>query len=157
PVAATAIWVPIGIDPAKTESAVFPFRAVARLRPGVTPAAAAADLQRLLPHVPEAYPGRLTLNGITSIHMTAEAKPLRETVVGDVSRSLWVVLGAAAFLLLIACANVANLFLVRADQRQHDIVVRRALGAGRGTIVAEFLSEGLILAAAGGLLGLALA
>jgi predicted permease len=153
----TALWVPIGIDPANTKTAAFDYRAVARLRPGITPQAAAADLERLLPKVPEAFPGRLTASSIALIHMKPVVLPLRDVLLGGVDRALWVVLGAATFLLLIACANVANLFLVRAEERQHELVVRRALGAGRGVIVAEFFSEGLIVAVVGGALGVALA
>ena len=153
----TALWVPIGIDPANTKTAAFDYRAVARLRPGITPRAAAADLERLLPKVPEAFPGRLTASSIALIHMKPVVLPLRDVLLGGVGHALWVVLGAATFLLLIACANVANLFLVRAEERQHELVVRRALGAGRGVIVAEFFSEGLIVAVVGGVLGVALA
>ncbi len=153
----TVLWLPVNIDPARTESATFDLRAVARLRDGVSPEAAEADLQQLLPRVPEAFPGRLTVAAIALTHMHVVVRPLLETMVGEVRRALWVVLGAVGFLLLIACASVANLLLVRAEERQHDLAVRRALGAGRGAIVAEFLSEGLILAALGGALGLALA
>ena len=153
----TALWLPIGIDPAKTKSAAFDYRVVARLRPAVTLQAAERDLQKLLPLVPVAFPGRLTANAIAVMHMRPVVHTLRDTMVGGVGRALWVVFGAAAFLLLIACANVANLFLVRAEERQHDLTVRRALGAGRGVIVAEFLSEGLLLATLGGVLGVALA
>jgi predicted permease len=153
----TELWIPIGIDPANTKSAAFDYRAVARLRTGITPEAAAADLQRLLPKVPQAFPGRLTAQAIELTHMRAEVRSLHDTMVGGVERTLWIIFGAAAFLLLIACANVANLFLVRAEERQHELVVRRALGASRGTIVAEFFFEGLILATLGGVLGLVLA
>lgn len=152
----TALWLPIGIDPARTKSAAFDFRGVARLRAGVTPQAAAADLQALLPHVPEVFPGRLTATAIRLTHMRPVVRSLRDTMVGGFGRALWVVFAAGAFLLLIACANVANLFLVRAEERQHDLAVRRTLGAGRGVIVAEFLAEGLLLATLGGALGLAL-
>ena len=153
----TALWLPIGIDPARTRSAAFDFHAIARLRAGVTAEAAQADLQALLPHVPEAFPGRLTAPAIRLTHMRVVVRSLRDATLGGVGIALWVVFGAGAFLLLIACANVANLFLVRAEERQHDLAVRRALGAGRGAIVAEFLSEGLLVAALGGALGLALA
>ncbi|HET9983342.1 MAG TPA: ABC transporter permease [Longimicrobiales bacterium] len=157
PAAGTELWLPVGIDPARTESAIFDYRAVARLRPGVTAAAAAAELQRLLPRVPEAFAGRLTAAAIAQIKMRAVVRPLRDVVVGDVGPALWVVLGSVGFVLLAACANVANLFLVRAEGRRRELAVRRALGAGRGRIVAEFLSEGLVLAAAGGALGVAAA
>ncbi len=153
----TALWVPIGIDPANTKTAAFDYRAVGRLRPGVTLQAAAADLARLLPEAPEAFPGRLTANAIALTHMEPVVRPLRDVMLGGVGHALWVILGAAAFLLLISCANVANLFLVRAEERQHELAVRRALGAGRGVIVIEFFAEGLIIAALGGALGVVLA
>jgi len=153
----TTLWLPAGIDPARTQSANFDLRGIARLRPGVTPTAAAADLDRLLPHVPEAFPGRLTAPAIAVTKMHPAVHSLRDTTLGGVARALWIVFGAAALLLLIACANVANLFLVRAEQRQHDLVLRRALGAGGGAIFAEYLAEGVLLAALGGALGVALA
>jgi predicted permease len=153
----TALWVPIGIDPASTKTAAFDYRAVGRLRSGVTLQAAAADLARLLPKAPEAFPGRLTANAIALTHMEPVVRPLRDVMLGGVGHALWVILGAAAFLLLIACANVANLFLVRAEERQHELAVRRALGAGRGVIVVEFFAEGLMVAAVGGTLGVVLA
>jgi putative ABC transport system permease protein len=153
----TALWLPIGIDPARTKSAAFDYRVVARLRPDVNPQVAAADLQALLLHVPEAFPGRLTADAIRLTHMRVVVHPLRDAVVGEFGRALWVVFGAGAFLLLIACANVANLFLVRAEERRHELAVRRALGAGRGAITAEFLAEGVLLAVVGGVLGVALA
>ncbi len=153
----TALWLPIGIDPAKTESATFDFRAVARLRPGVTVGAATADLDALLPHVPDAFPGRLSAAAIAITKMHVQVRTLQDTMVGSIDRALWVLLGAAAFLLLVACANVADLFLVRAAQKQHDLVVRRALGAGRGAIIVETLLEALLLSILGCVLGLALA
>ncbi len=157
PDATTSLWVPVSIDPAHTRSAAFDYHAVARLRPGVTPARAAADLQRLLPTVPVVYPGRLTAGAITATHMRAVVRPLRELVVGDIGKVLWVVLGAVAVLLLIACVNVANLFLARAETRQRDMAVHRALGAGATVLAAEYLWEAALLVAAGAVLGLAAA
>jgi hypothetical protein len=115
PTAKSDLWVPLGIDPANTASAAFDYRGVARLRDGVSLQAAAADLQRLLPDVPVAFPGRLTVSSISQIRMQAVVTPLRDVVVGDVGRVLWVVLGAVGCVLLVACANVMNLFLVRAE------------------------------------------
>ena len=157
PDARADIWIPIGIDPTHTASAAFDYRGVGRLRPGITAAAAAADLQRLLPHVPEAYPGRLTTQSIAQIHMQAVVRPLRDVIVGDIGRVLWVVLGAVACVLLIACANVMNLFLVRAEGRQQELAVRRALGAARGTLAWEHIAEGAVLAVVGGVLAIAAA
>jgi predicted permease len=151
------VWLPIGIDPAHTASAAFDYRGVGRLRDGVSLADAAADLQRLLPRVPEAYPGRLTAKSIEQIRMQAVVRPLRDVVVGDVGRVLWVVLGAVACVMLIACANVMNLFLVRAEGRQHEIAVRRALGAGGWTLARDHVAEGAVLAMAGAVLGLGVA
>ena len=139
PDAGTQVWLPIGIDPAHTATAAFDFRAVARLRDGITLDRAAADLQRLLPEVPVAYPGRLTTGAIEQTRMRAVVRPLRDVVVGDIGRVLWVVLGAVGFVLLVACANVANLFLVRAEGRHQELAVRRALGAGRGAILLDLL------------------
>jgi predicted permease len=157
PAERTDLWVPLGIDPANTASAAFDYKGVARLRDGVSTATAAADLQRLLPDVPVAFPGRLTVAAILQIRMQAVVRPLRDVVVGDVGRVLWVVLGAVGCVLLVACANVMNLFLVRAEGRQQEVAVRRALGAGRGALVMEFLSEGIVLAAVGGTLAVGLA
>jgi putative ABC transport system permease protein len=157
PDAQTALWLPIAIDSARTRSAAFEYRALARLRAATTIDVATADLQALLPQVPEAFPGRLTADAIRLTHMRPVVLPLRDRMVGGIGRALWVVFGAGAFLLLIVCANVANLFLVRAEERQHDLAVRRALGAGHTAIFAEFFAEGLLVATLGGMLGVALA
>lgn len=157
PVQGTEVWVPVTIDAARTKSAIFDYRGIARLRDGVAPDAAALDLQPLLPRVPELYAGRLTAAAIEQIKMRTVVRPLRDVIVGDVGHVLWVLLGSVAFVLLIACANVANLLLVRAEGRRQELAVRRALGAGRTAIMSEFLYEGLVLAALGGALGLALA
>jgi predicted permease len=157
PGAPADVWLPLQLDPAHIKSAAFDYKGIARLRDGVTTAAAAADLARVLPHVPEVYPGRLTLAGIEQIKMRPVVTPLRDAVVGDVGRILWIVLGAVALLLLIACANVANLCLARAEGRQRELAVRSALGAGRAALLAELLSDALVLATIGGALGLAAA
>ena len=145
------------LDPSKTDSATFDFQAIGRLRDGATVDDAAADLQRLLPLLPDEFPGRLTRGAIEQTHMRASVRPLSDVVVGDIGRVLWVVLGAAGLVLAIACANVANLFLVRAEGRRSALAVQRALGAAPGLIFLEFLSEGLLVATAGGVLGVAVA
>jgi len=156
PDARTDLWVPLRLDPLSTASAAFDYRGLARLRDGVSLEGARADLQRLLPGVPVSFPGRLTVRAIEQTKMQAVVRPLRDVVVGDVGRVLWVVLGAVACLLLVACANVMNLFLVRAEQRQHELAVRRALGAGQWILVREQVSEAGLLAGIGGVLGLGL-
>jgi putative ABC transport system permease protein len=152
-----ALWLPLVLDPTHTKSAAFDYRAIGRLRDGVTLAEAAADLQRLLPQVPVAFPGRLTANAIAVTHMTVSVRSLRDVVVGNVGRTLWTVLGAVGALLLLACANVAGLFAARAEARQREFAVRRALGAGRGALLREFLAESVLLSGIGGGIGLALA
>ena len=149
----TDLWLPMRLDPAKTDSATFDYQAVARLRDGVSVDGGAADLQALLSRLPDEFPGRLTRASIEQTHMRVSVRPLDAVVVGDIGRVLWVVFGAAGLVLAIACANVGNLFLVRAEGRRNALAVQRALGAGSGLIFLELLSEGILVAAAGGGLG----
>lgn len=157
PASDTQVWVPIRIDPAHLDTASFDYLGIGRLRDGVDGAAVVADLAQLLPHVPEAYPGRLTAASIEQIHLRPAVRPLRDTIVGDVGRLLWIVFGAVGFVLAITCANVANLFLVRAEGRRRELIVRRMLGASRLSLVVELMSEALLLAVAGGAAGFGLA
>jgi len=157
PADSTELWVPMRLDPRKTDSASFDYQAVARLRGGVTPGGAAAELQTLLPTLPDEFPGRLTRASIDQTHMRVSVAPLADVVVGDIGRVLWIVLGAAALVLAIACSNVANLFFVRAERRWNDVAIARALGATPGSVVLEFVCEGLLVAAAAGAVGLAFA
>ncbi len=153
PAPETELWLPLRLDPAKTDSATFDYQAIALLREDVSLDEAASDLQSLLERLPDEHPGRLTRESIDQTHMRASVRPLAEVVVGDVGRVLFVVSGAAVLVLVIACANVANLFLVRAESRRRALAVKRALGATSRDILAEFLSEGTIVAAFAGLLG----
>ncbi|HEU5217484.1 MAG TPA: ABC transporter permease, partial [Gemmatimonadales bacterium] len=157
PESGTELWLPSGIDPARTESASFGFQAVARLKDGATVAAAEAELNRLLPRLPEAFPGRLTAGAITATRMRAVVRPLRDAVVGEAGRVLWIALGAIGFVLLAACGNLANLFLVRAEGRSREVALRRALGAGWAASLGEAMAESLVVAALGGALGVGLA
>ena len=125
-------------------------RAIARLKPGVTIQQAQTELsviaQRLEQQHPETNKGR-------GVHVVSIA----EDTVGGASRALWTIFGAVGFVLLVACANVANLLLARASARQKEITVRSAIGAGRGRLIRQFLTESLLLSIVGGSLGLFIA
>jgi len=149
----TELWLPLSLDPSKTETSTFEHQAIARLRDGVSIDEAAADLQALLERLPDEFPGRLTRESIDATHMRVSVRPLAGVVVGDIGRVLWVVFGAAGFVWAIACANVANLFLVHAEGRSNAIALKRALGATRRDILADFLSESLLVSALAGVLG----
>ncbi len=158
PEAGTALWLPMTIDPAKLEAGNFNYTAIGRLRPGVTPKQAERDLSALVARIAEAYPDSGISRGmLESAKLAVLVHPLRDDVVGEVQRILWLLLGSVGCILLIACANVANLFLVRAEGRQREVAVRTALGASRGAVFRLFVGESLALALIGGLLGLGLA
>jgi len=157
PIEDAQVWLQHRIDPTTLGQANFSFEAVARLAPGVTIEAAAADLNRMLVTLPDAYPGQITAGLMQDAQMSAYLEPLREVIVGDIEQALWILLGTVAFVLLIATANVTNLFLVRAEAQQKEIAVRTALGAGRREIVAQYLTESITLAVAGGAVGILLA
>ena len=135
----------------------FSYQALARLKPGVTVEQANADVERMWPMATEKFPRGVTLEILREAQFGANVRPLHRDVVGDVGNTLWVILGTVAMVLLIACANVANLFMVRADDRSLEVALRTALGAKRGTIARDFLVESLVLAALGGIAGLGLA
>ncbi len=132
---------------------------IARLRPGVTLQQANADLGRMLGIWLKAWPVPPGASRalFENAHLAPKLRPLREDVVGDIGATLWVLMGTIGLVLLIACANVANLLLVRAEGRQQELAIRAALGAGWGRIAREMLLESLTLGVLGGVLGLGLA
>ena len=161
PSASTEIWLPLALDPSNPFPGGFNYDAVARLRPGVSIADAQRDFRSILPRVVDVSP--MMAPGLTTQMLLEQAQPqpvitpMRDDVVGGVASTLWIVAATAGLLLLVACANVANLVLVRADGRQHELAVRAAIGAGRSHVLTHFLAESTVLAAIAGALGLAVA
>ena len=154
-----ALLLPLQFDRAKTTLGRYSFNSVARLRPGVTLAEASADVARMLPIVERSFPPPpgLSLKLFEDARIGPDLRTLKQDVVGDVGKVLWVLMGGLGLVLLIACANVANLLLVRAEGREQELSIRAALGASRVRIAAELFLESLILALLGSVLGLGLA
>jgi hypothetical protein len=150
---ATAALVPLWPNPAGGFGA-FGMAAFARLAPGVDLAAAQQEVVALQQRIPELHPD-VTSSFLSDIGWRASVRPMRDILVEDVRTGLWIVLGTVGFLLLVACASVANLFLVRADARQREIGIRMALGARPGGLLRLIVFEGLMLAVAGLALGVA--
>jgi putative ABC transport system permease protein len=156
---APQILLPFQLDRTKVFIGNFSYQAIGRLKPGATIAQANADIARMLPLVIERFPlpTGFTKQMFDEIRMAPNVRPLSVDVIGDVGRTLWVLLGTVGLVLLIACANVANLFLVRAEGRQQELAIHAALGASRSRIGWELLSESLMLGLLGGAVGLLLA
>ncbi len=154
-----ALILPFGFDRNKTYLGNFSYNGIARLKPGVTLTQLNADMARMLPTVLSSFPAPpgFSIKLFEDARIGANAKPLKQSVVGDIGNALWVLMGSIAMVLLIACANVANLLLVRVEGRRQELALRAALGAGWGRIAGELMLESLLLAVLGGALGLGLA
>src|SRR5580700_8470773 len=155
------VIVPFAFDRNKQHLAGFALQAVARLKPGIPITQANADVKRLLPIWEDTWP-----SGVKDFksrffektwRVAPAIRPLKQEVIGNVGNVLWVVMGTIGLVMLIACTNVANLLLVRADGRQQELAVRAALGAGRGRIAWELLLESVALGLIGGVLGIGIA
>jgi len=154
-----ALFMPLKIDRSKAFLGNFSYPAVARLRPGATLEQANADVARLVPIVNSSFPPPpgFSPKVLEEARIGPNVRPLKHDVVGDVDKLLWVLMGSIGLVLLIACANVANLLLVRTEGRQQELAIRAALGATRGRIASELLFESFTLSLAGSALGLGLA
>ena len=152
------MWMPYEVDPAQAPLASFGAEGVARMTDGATLAGAQADLERMVARLEDYFPEAApTVEFLRGVSLTPVVRSMKEEVVGDVSTTLWVLLGTVGFVLLIACANVANLLLVRAETRQRELALRMAVGAGRRRILTWFMSESVVLALAGAILGVSIA
>ncbi|MBI1789509.1 MAG: ABC transporter permease [Acidobacteria bacterium] len=156
---APALLLPFQFDRAKLTLGNFSFQSVARLKPGATLAQAAAGIVRMIPIVNATFapPGGASLSMFEAARLGPSLRPLKQDVIGDIGSVLWLLMGAIGIVLLIACANVANLLLVRAEGRQHELAIRAALGAGWTRIARELLFESVTLGLLGGALGVAVA
>ena len=142
---------PFQFDRAKRVLGNFSYEGVARLRPGVTMGQASADIARMMPIVNRSFPAPpgFTVQLFEDAQFTPNLRPLKQDVVGDIGKVLWVLMGSIGLVLLIACANAANLLLVRVEGRRHELSVRAALGAGRKQIAGDLLFESMILGVIG--------
>ncbi len=145
----TAFWIPLVIRPADVTPGGFGARMIARMTPEGDREALVAQMQPLARQVQERLGGPASYAQAMQQYRPV-VTPLREHMVGSVSTPLWILLGAVAIIFLVACTNVANLFMVRAESHRRDVAVRRALGAGRSGLIRGQMSEALLLAALGG-------
>ena len=150
---------PLAFDRGRVILAGFAFNGIGRLKPGVTVPQANADLARLLPVWMDTWSNGPNSNGrwYENWRIRPTIRPLKQQVIGNIGNVLWVVMGTIALVMFIACANVTNLLLVRAEARRHELALRTALGAGVARIVRSLLVESVMLGLAGGVLGVVVA
>jgi predicted permease len=154
-----AFLLPLQFDRNKEFLGHFDYPGIARLKPGVTIEQASADIARLIPIALHSFPPQagLTVKEFEDVRLGPKLKYLKQFLIGDLAKTLWVLMGTIGIVLLIACANVANLLLVRAEGRQQELAIRGALGASWRDIARQLLMESVALGLLGGALGLGLA
>ena len=154
-----ALIVPLQLDRNQTQLMDFDYSGIARLKPGTTLGQASADVARLIPVTFASFPPPpgVTLEGIKKIRLSPSLLPLKQDVIGNIDTMLWVLMGGIGMVLLIVCANVANLLLLRTETRRNELEVRIALGASSHRIALQLLNESAVLGALGGACGLGIA
>ena len=154
-----ALYLPMQFDRSKTKLGNFSYPGIARLKPGVTLAQVNTDMARLVPIAIRSFPAPdgFPLSLFEKVKINPSPRLLKQDVIGDIGNVLWVLMGSIAVVLLVACANVANLLLVRVEGRRQELAIRSALGAGRRRIIGDLLFESAFLGFTGSILGLALA
>jgi predicted permease len=154
-----ALFLPMQQDRSKTYLGNFSYSAMARLKPGVAMAQATADVARMIPIALRKFPPFPGYNAkmFDEARLGPNLRSLKQDLIGDIGGVLWVLMGTIGMVLVIACANVANLLLVRTEGRQQELAIRAALGAGWGRIARELFVESVTLGVLGGALGLGLA
>jgi predicted permease len=154
------VLIPFAFDPRHQILAGFGYNGIGRLKPGVTVGEADADIARMLNIWMDSWSNDASGGGghfYETWKISGAIRPMKQEVIGNISSVLWVVMGTIGVVMLIACTNVANLLLVRAEGRQQELAIRIALGAGRGRIAREVLTECLLLALIGGVAGIGIA
>jgi putative ABC transport system permease protein len=154
-----AFAAPLQLDRNKAILGQFNFPGVARLKPGATIEQASADVARMIPIALHSFPPQagLTVKDFEDVRLAPKLQTLKQLLIGDIGKTLWVLMGTIGIVLLIACANVANLLLVRAEGRHQELAIRAALGASWRDIARELLMESVALGLLGGVLGLGVA
>lgn len=150
-------WMAMTLDRDQAPLAAFAANGIARMADGVAQEGAEAEIAGMLGTLDEIFPESQGASFLMDVGISAQIAPLKEFLVGDLDRTLWILLGTVGFVLLIAAANVANLLLVRAEGRQREMALRVAVGAGKRDVLKTFMGESVVLAVTGVGLGLLIA
>ncbi|MGB6470875.1 MAG: ABC transporter permease [Candidatus Acidiferrales bacterium] len=154
-----SLLLPLQLDRSKTVLGRFSYEGIARLKPGVTIAQASVDVARMIPITERTFPSPpgFSVKLFEDAHIAPMLHPVKDDVIGDVGNALWLLMASIGMVLLIACANVANLLLVRVEGRRQELAVRSALGASWRRLASDMLLESIVLGLVGSAIGLAFA